>query len=93
MPQFDVAHIREQGQDMLLFPLDDSFDHKPQFQQNALLAELQMRAHQAGLGGRAVAIWERGGRTYTLGPQPWQGFLRSIDMRFVLRNVNQEIRW
>lgn len=93
MPQFDVAHIREQGQDMLLFPLDSSFHQKPQAAQNSALAELQTRARQAGLAGRAAAIWEYGGRTYTLGPQPWQSFLRSIDVDFVLANVNRELRW
>ena len=28
VPRFKVAHLREQGQDMLLFPLDSSVHHK-----------------------------------------------------------------
>ena len=93
MPSFNVAHIREQGQDMLLFPLDDSFDYKSSTEQNSTVAQLQMRARSAGLAGRAVAVWERGSETRFLGPPQWRGFLQSIDMGFVLANVNREISW
>jgi len=93
MPSFDVAHIQEQGQNMLLFPLNSSFGHKSSSEQHSILEELEVRAHGAGLAGRAVAVWEAGGRTYTIGPKLWAGFLRSINMRFVLRNVNREISW
>jgi len=93
MPSFDVAHIREQGQNMLLFPLDGSFDHRSSSEQQATLAELEARAHAAGLAGKAVALWDRAGRTYFLGPRPWHNFLRSISMGFVLANVNKKISW
>ena len=93
MPSFDVAHIHEQGQDMLLFPLANDFGLKTQAQQNAVLAELQMRARSAGLAGQAAAVWESQGRTWTLGPEPWRSFLGSIDLGFVLANVNREISW
>lgn len=93
MPSFNVAHVKEQGQNMLLFPLDSSFDHKPETDQKAVVAELEMRAHRAGLAGRAAAIWESGGRTHTLGPPSWAGFLRSLSMRAVLASVNKKISW
>ena len=93
MPSFDVAHLHQQGQNMILVPLDDSFDHKSSAEQNGFLAELQMRAHQAGLAGRAVAVWMQGYETRFLGPTQWRAFFESIDMRFVLANVNLEISW
>jgi hypothetical protein len=93
MPSFDVAHLHEQGQDMLLFPLDHSFDSKPTGEKNSILAQLQMRANRAGLKGQAVAVWERGNETRFLGPPPWRAFFESIDMGFVLANVNREISW
>lgn len=93
MPAYDVAHLHEQGQNMILVPLDDSFDHKSSAEQNGFLAELQMRARQAGLAGRAVAVWMRGYETRFLGPNQWRAFFESIDMRFVLANVNREISW
>ena len=93
MPSFRVAHIREQGQDMLLFPLDRSFGYKTDDDQSEILSELEERAHGAGLAGRAVAVWEAGGGTRFLGPRPWHGFLQSINMRFVLHRVNRSICW
>jgi len=93
MPSFDVAHIQEQGQDMLLFPLDDSFDYKSAAKKNSIVAQLQVRANRAGLAGRAVAVWERGSETRFLGPTRWRAFFQSIDLGFVLANVNREISW
>lgn len=93
MPSFDVAYVREQGQNMLLFPLNRSFAHKSSAEQHSILQELEERAHGAGLAGRAVAVWESGGRTYTIGPKLWAGFLRSLSMRAVLASVNRKISW
>lgn len=93
MPSFKVAHIREQGQDMLLFPLSGNFGMKGPKDQDKVLAELQARAKAAGLSGRAVAVWEIGGRTYSVGPDPWKRFLSSISMAYVLKKVNTSIQW
>ena len=93
MPSFKVAHIREQGQDMLLFPLSGNFGVKGPKEQDKVLAELQARAQAAGLTGRAVAVWELGGRTYSVGPKPWEAFLGSLSMKFVLQKVNTTISW
>jgi hypothetical protein len=56
MPSIKVAHLREQGQNMLLFPLDSSFHHKPDHEQSALVCELEARAHAAGLAGSAAVF-------------------------------------
>lgn len=93
MPSIKVAHLREQGQDMLLFPLSNSFGSRSSSDQNSILAELERRAHSAGLAGRAAAFWEASGRTYFLGPRPWFSFLKSISIAMVLANVNREISW
>lgn len=61
MPRYKVAHIREQGQNMLIFPLDSSVHHKTSNEKNEILFELEARAHAAGLAGSAVIIWEYGG--------------------------------
>lgn len=93
MPSYDVAHIREQGQNMLLFPLSSSFGSRSDHEQNATLSELQMRARAAGLAGGAVAFWESGGRTNFRGPRPWHPFLRGLSMHAVMRSVNKKISW
>jgi hypothetical protein len=93
MPSFKVAHIHEQGQDMLLFPLDAAFGLKGPVIQDKALAELQARAHGAGLSGHAVAVWEEGNRTRSVGPKAWEAFLASLSMQFVLKRVNKTISW
>lgn len=93
MPSFDVAHIREQGQDMLLFPLSSSYHHKTDFEQSEILAELENRAHASGLRGHAAVFWEHGGRGYFRGPSSWQAFLRSVSLSWVMRQVNRQISW
>jgi hypothetical protein len=93
MPSLKAAHIREQGQDMIIFPLDHVFGLKASSEQSEALAELEFRAHAAGLAGQAVAVWESGSRMHFLGPRPWHTFLQSINMRWVWANVNKEISW
>lgn len=93
MPKLKVAHIREQGQDMLIFPLDQSFGNRSNHDQNEALALLEHRAHSAGLAGQAVAIWQHGMHTHFRGPSNWQNFLRGISMGWVLANVNRELSW
>ncbi len=36
MAQYKIAHLREQGQDMIIIPLDNSFEHKTQHDQDAI---------------------------------------------------------
>jgi hypothetical protein len=93
MPHFKLAHIYQQGQNMLLFPLDSGFGHKTSAQRNATLQELEARAHAAGLAGRAAVFWTMGNRTYSLGPAPWRNFLNSFSIGSVLANVNKSISW
>lgn len=93
MPSFDVAHVYEQGQNMLLFPLDRKVGFKTLDQQRAILHELEDRAHGAGLAGQAAIFWEGNGRTHFLGPKAWRNFLGSIGMSDVLASVNRSISW
>jgi hypothetical protein len=93
MPSFKVAHIREQGQNMLLFPLDSSFGNKTSSDQNAILNELEDRAHAAGLAGSAAIFWQHGGHGHFMGPRPWHPFLRGLSYNAVVRSLNKTISW
>jgi hypothetical protein len=93
MPNLKFAHINEQGQNMIIFPLDSAFGTKTDADRSEILEELEERAHAAGLAGRAVAVWELGSRTFFIGPRPWHGFLQSISLRWVLANVNKRLSW
>lgn len=93
MPSLKVAHIREQGQNMILVPLDSNFGYKSDREQSNIMFEIQDAARSAGLAGSVVAVWNAGGQTGFRGPAPWHPFLRSIGLNDVLRSVNKTISW
>lgn len=93
MPQFDVAHIREQGTDLIIIPLSSAFGSQSNATQNATARELEMRAHSAGLAGTVVLVWESGGRMAFLAPPSYQPFFRSISLYEVAANINKTLSW
>lgn len=94
MPRFKVAHLREQGQDMVIVPLDRTFGHKTESDQQALASELQARARGAGLRGTVVPVWDQGGgRMGFIAPKPWHPFFRGLNLASVAASVNRELSW
>jgi hypothetical protein len=94
MPTYKVAHLREQGQDMIIFPLESSYGRLTDSDQIKELQMLEFRAHAAGLAGTAVAVWDAGsGRLAFRGPTKWQPFLRGLSLHFVHSNINKDISW
>jgi hypothetical protein len=94
MSRFKVAHIREQGQDMVIVPLDSDFGRKMSSEQNEMAAELQARSLSAGLRGRVVPVWDNGGgRMGFLAPHEWHAFFASLSLGRVFASINREIYW
>jgi hypothetical protein len=90
MPKYKVAHIREQGQDMIIFPLATSFAQKTESDQNEELGVLEFRANGAGLRGVAVAVWDAGsGRMGFRGPTQWHPFAASTFNSFSLISIKR----
>ena len=88
---YEIAHIRKQGQDMIIVPVSSSVGSKNQQKQNEIKDSLQIYAADAGLAGIVCLVWSSGNRFNFLAPQQWHGFLRSIDMRFVAANINKKL--
>lgn len=88
---YKIAHIREQGQDMIIIPVNSSINNKTQNQQNELLDSLQYFANDAGLAGTVCLVWEVGGRLNFLAPRPWHGFFSSLNMNFIVQNINKNL--
>jgi hypothetical protein len=86
-----VAHIREQGVNMIIVPLDDSFGYKAQTDQDSTISAIQFRARSAGLAGTVVPVWNDHGRMAFRAPTPWHSYFRSLNMSFVWANVNKVI--
>jgi hypothetical protein len=92
METYEVAHIHEQGQDMIIIPVQSSFGQRPTATQNEIVSSLQLCASAAGLKGTVVPVWDAGGgRMGFLAPTPWHPFFRSIDLQFVARNINRKL--
>jgi len=92
MSRFPIAHIREQGQDMIIVPLDRSFGYKSQKEQSQITNALQLWASRAGLAGTVVPVWDVGsGRMAFIAPSPWRGFFQSLSLRVIGRMINREL--
>ena len=92
MPTFKVAHIKKQGQDLIIILLNSSFGNKLENEQHRIRDLLQVCATDAGLAGTAVPVWEDAtGRMCSLAPRPWHPFFGSIDMAYVATNVNRTL--
>ena len=89
---FDIAHVRQQGVDMIIIPLNQEFGYKSQADQSRAAYALQLCASSARLAGDVALVWPTSsGGTGSLGPRNWSGFLRSIDMLWVAKNINKQL--
>jgi len=92
MPTYDVAHLREQGQDMIVVVVASSFGARTNTEQNRVRDQLQACARSAGLAGTVVPVWDAGaGRMGFLAPTPWQSFFRSLSLQHVALNINKKL--
>jgi len=93
MPRFEVAHLREQGQDMVIVPLTSAFGSNSSDDQRAIITDLQAHSLDAGLKGTVVPVWESAGRMNFIAPRPWHPFFESLSMRFITANLNRVLSW
>ena len=94
MPSFEIAHLNQSGQNMVIVPLDSNFGHKTTSDQRSVIAELQLRSNAAGLAGTVVPVWDSGGdRMSFIAPNPWHPFFKSISLGFVGANINKTLSW
>jgi hypothetical protein len=57
MPTYNVAHIREQGIELIIIPVATSFGDKTSRDQQMITADLQSHATRSGLTGTVVPVW------------------------------------
>ena len=94
MERIQVAHIREQGMDLILVPLDGSFRQRSKDEQRRIRAALQACATTAGMDGTVVPVWDAGdGRMAFLAPVEAHRFLKTIDLGYVLDHLDGELSW
>ncbi|WDQ17450.1 hypothetical protein [Rhodopirellula sp. P2] len=92
MTSFDVAHVREQGQQMIIVFVGATFGRKTTTEQNNARDTLQGCARAAGLAGTVVPVWDAGGgRMGFLAPSQWQGFFRTVGYSRLVRSINKKL--
>lgn len=91
MSKFKIAHLREQGVDMIIIPLESAFGYKSESDQQETIASLQACAEGAGLAGTVVPVWKNGSRMQFIAPTQWHTFFKSISWDWVLLNINKEL--
>lgn len=60
MATFEIAHINEQGVNVVVVFLDPAVAQKSPEEQNALATGLQLCSESAGLAGNVAMIWPGG---------------------------------
>jgi hypothetical protein len=93
MPRFKVAHVREQGVDLVIIPLESSFGSKLPDEQHQIMEEFQAHSMAAGLAGAVIPVWPQGRSMAFVAPRNWHPFFNSLSLDSVLANVNKELYW
>jgi hypothetical protein len=91
MSKFKIAHLREQGQDMVIVPLESSFGSKSQSDQQAAISGLQLCARRAGLAGTVVPVWTDGNGFKFIAPRQWHDFFTSLSFDQIMASINKEL--
>lgn len=91
MNKFKIAHIREQGQQMIIVPLGSDFDRQTENAQREALAALQAASTSAGLAGTVVPVWLSGNGMKFIAPRPWLAFFRSLHWNQIMASINKEL--
>jgi hypothetical protein len=100
MPSFKIAHLREIDStghpvDLIIIPLEPSFGAKTEHEQNAAIAEFQLRAENADLLGRVCPVWEDSAtrRMRFIAPPNWHPYFQSLNLPIVMASLNKTLYW
>ncbi len=92
METYEVAHLREQGEDIVMVLVAPRFGHLGNRVQNAVRVRLQTASRSAGLAGTVVPVWDAGGgRMGYMAPPQWRSFFNSLSLYDVAANVNRTL--
>jgi hypothetical protein len=86
-----IAIFRHQGQEIIVAPLDCSFQDRPPSQQMEALKRLQKSAMKAGLKAPAAAVWKVGAKLHFVGPTEWHPFLRTLTWNVIIASLSSTL--
>ena len=88
MQQFDVAHIREQGQDLIIVFVSDQVRYMSDQDRAGLSAALTLCSHSAGLAGAVVLVWPGG----FYSDRRFHAYFESISFDLLTANINTNLK-
>jgi hypothetical protein len=92
MPTFQVAQLHQDGQDVIIVPVDRTFGKRSAAEQARIQEAFQRSAVAVEMRGVVVPVWEdASGRMAFRAPPPWHDFLKSIDMVYVATALNRTL--
>lgn len=91
MKRFKIAHIREQGVDLIIVPLEQAFGRKTKQEQSEIIGSLQTCAASAGLAGTVVPVWQEGNSHRFIAPPNWHPFFESLGWDQIMVSRNREL--
>ena len=94
LPRFKIAHVKEQGIDLVIVPVANDFEHKTESERSQVVELLQAKATSAGLVGAVVLVWDSGaGQMGFRAPPSYYAYFRSISLPVVWAKLNRELFW
>src|ERR1700687_238931 len=92
MTTFQVAHLRRDGQDVVIVPVDRWLGRRSPAEQARIQEAFQRSAAAPEMPGVVVPVWEdASGRMAFRDPPPWHEFFKSIDMVYVATALNRSL--
>lgn len=91
MIQLKIAHFQEQGQYLIVIPLDSSFHDKTASQREATLNALRASVLAAKLEGTVAVVWRSGHNRYFMAPEQWHDTLRRMPWHGIISRLNKTL--
>jgi hypothetical protein len=92
MEEFQVAHIREQGVDLVIIFVSESFGTKSDTEKARVAAALQICATAAGLAGNVVLVWSGSfGKVEFWAPLNQHAFFKTVSYAQLLTSINRTL--
>lgn len=88
---FEVAHINQQGVDLIIVFLGPAFGSQSRVDQNQAISDLTGYARAAGLRGTVVPVWRQGNSCGFIAPIGMHPFFKSVSPALLARNINKRL--
>ncbi len=88
---YQIAHIKEQNQDLIIVPISPSIDYKTQQQKDKIQQTIQTCALSAGLFGTVCLVWKSRNRFNFIAPPQWHSYFKGLNMPYVRSKLNKTL--